>query len=213
MKKIMFNDMYGLTQAVLEGRKTMTRRITIQPPYENYEISFPTPDIAFDENHPLSEAFCRVNKDNKEEHTEWVRPQWKTGEVVAIAQPYKDICFENDPSGYPNNAGKTNKMFVRADLMPHRIQITRVQLQRLQNISNEDCLKEGVVEDILRIGDTCLKKYHPSPAHVKAMKDAGWGVVRDTPKIAFAELIDRVSGENTWNKNPWVFAYTFKLIK
>lgn len=27
MKKIMFNDRYGLTQAVLEGRKTQTRRI------------------------------------------------------------------------------------------------------------------------------------------------------------------------------------------
>ncbi len=27
MKKIMFNDKYGLTQAVLEGRKTQTRRI------------------------------------------------------------------------------------------------------------------------------------------------------------------------------------------
>lgn len=26
MKKIMFNDKYGLTQAVLEGRKTQTRR-------------------------------------------------------------------------------------------------------------------------------------------------------------------------------------------
>lgn len=31
MKKIMFNDRYGLTQAVLEGRKTMTRRIMTQP--------------------------------------------------------------------------------------------------------------------------------------------------------------------------------------
>ena len=27
MKKIMFDDRFGLTQAVLEGRKTMTRRI------------------------------------------------------------------------------------------------------------------------------------------------------------------------------------------
>ena len=27
MKKIMFNDRYGLTKAVLEGKKTMTRRI------------------------------------------------------------------------------------------------------------------------------------------------------------------------------------------
>lgn len=27
MQKIMFNDRYGLTQAVIEGRKTMTRRL------------------------------------------------------------------------------------------------------------------------------------------------------------------------------------------
>ena len=27
MKKIMFNDRYGLTKAVIEGRKTMTRRL------------------------------------------------------------------------------------------------------------------------------------------------------------------------------------------
>lgn len=39
MKKIMFNDRFGLTQSVLEGRKTMTRRIaSIQPPYKNNEI-------------------------------------------------------------------------------------------------------------------------------------------------------------------------------
>ena len=29
MKKIMFNDRYGLTEAVLSGRKTMTRRVAI----------------------------------------------------------------------------------------------------------------------------------------------------------------------------------------
>lgn len=31
MKKIMFNDRYRLTQAVIEGRKTMTRRIELSP--------------------------------------------------------------------------------------------------------------------------------------------------------------------------------------
>lgn len=30
---------------------------------------------------------------------------------------------------------------------------------------------------------------------------------------AFAALIDKVSGNGTWERNPWVFAYTFKLIK
>ena len=30
MQKIMFNDKYGLTEAVLKGRKTMTRRVICQ---------------------------------------------------------------------------------------------------------------------------------------------------------------------------------------
>lgn len=35
MKKIMFNDKYSLTQAVLDGQKTQTRRMAaIQPPYK-----------------------------------------------------------------------------------------------------------------------------------------------------------------------------------
>lgn len=32
MQKIMFNDRYGLTDAVIEGRKIMTRRIIIPQP-------------------------------------------------------------------------------------------------------------------------------------------------------------------------------------
>ena len=88
MKKIMFNDKFGLTKVVLEGRKTMTRRMIKQPPYENFDIAFPVPDVAFDEKHPLCGAFCWVNKDNPEEHTDWIRSQYKIGEEVAVAQAY-----------------------------------------------------------------------------------------------------------------------------
>ena len=41
-KKIFFNDEFGLTEAVLKGKKTMTRRICkYDRPNENYEIVFP----------------------------------------------------------------------------------------------------------------------------------------------------------------------------
>lgn len=36
MKKIMFNDLYGLTEAVLDGRKTQTRRIAYEKPFKYY---------------------------------------------------------------------------------------------------------------------------------------------------------------------------------
>lgn len=223
MKKIMFNDKFGLTKAVLEGRKTMTRRMIKQPPYENFDIAFPAPDVAFDEKHPLCGAFCWVNKDNPEEHTEWIRPQYKVGEEVAVAQSYKEVfSCEYLTSEQKNqvikevekhNAGCTNKMFVKAELMPHRIRITNVKLRKLRNISDEDCLKEGVVECSKTIGSTEVKKYYPSQRHADATRKIGWGIVDDSPKAAFARLIDWVSGDGTWEKNPYVFVYEFELVK
>lgn len=216
MKKIMFNDTFGLTQAVLDERKTMTRRWTLQPPYKNYDIGFPV----LDEDVPLDGAFCWVNKDNRDEYTKWIRPQWRVGEVVAVAQQYADVVARISPTSNPHacdwlrtTAGWDNKMFVKAELMPHRIQIIDVKLQRLQDISDEDCLKEGVVEDVHYIGGAVMKKYHPSPEHVKAMSEIGWGIVFDTPQEAFAKLIDKVCGKETWEFNPYVFVYEFKLIR
>lgn len=223
MKKIMFNDLFGLTQAVLSGRKTMTRRMVKQPPYENYDIAFPAPGVAFDEKHPLCGAFCWVNKDNPEEHTEWICPRYKVGEEVAVAQAYLLMFPEEFLTAELENgiikeveklsAGCTNKMFVKADLMPHRIRITNVKLQRLRNISDEDCLKEGVVECIREIGGAEVKKYYPSIRHADATQKRGWGIVYDSPRIAFARLIDWVSGDGTWEKNPYVFVYEFELVK
>ena len=40
MKKIMFNDRYGLTRAVLEGRKTMTRSGEVVAVAEAYQDIF-----------------------------------------------------------------------------------------------------------------------------------------------------------------------------
>lgn len=136
MKKIMFNDKYCLTLAVLNGNKTMTRRV-------------------LRDNVPLG---------NWEETIKHL--PYKVGDIVAIAQPYKDIieCMAEysdiiiNVDGSINReykAGWTNKMFVRANLMPHHIMITDVNAERLQDISKEDCLKEGIIflESLSIIGE------------------------------------------------------------
>lgn len=215
MKKIMFNDKYGLTQAVLEGRKTQTRRIaTIQPPYKNSEIAFPTSFLLSDEpeKHPLWLAYCWVNKDNDKEYTDWIKPKYQEMEIVAIARSYKDMsygalwddCLEFEGVEPTKLAGWNNKMFVRADYMLHRIRINKVRIQRLQEISDNDCIKEGIFEDS---GDD---KFPPSIFYdFEGNKDDGF----DTPREAYAALIDKISGKGTWESNPYVWVYEFELVK
>lgn len=140
-------------------------------------------------------------------------------DVVAIAQRYRDIGLEtlvniatNVDGKSPDistfqSAGRDNKMFVKAEYMPHRIRIDSVRVERLQDISEEDCMKEGI-------------KQVDNPSALFADMfyfycDYGQRVVGyyDTAREAFANLIDKVMGKGTWKSNPWVWVYEFTLIQ
>ena len=189
MKKIMFNDKYGLTQAVLDGRKTMTRRIS--------------------EDQIRNSIFCKSGYESI--HGYEIKPKYKVGEVVAIAQSYKDIGYNGEYSWVQDEihyhrdraAGWANKMFVKVNLMPHHIEITGIKVERLQDISDEDCLKEGIIHAYT--DNDGIKRYHTP--HTKR----GY-LSTDIPQQAFAFLIDKVSGKGTWESNPFVFAYEFVLV-
>lgn len=175
MKKIMFSDAFCLTQAVLAGTKTMTRRL-------------------LKDNVPLG---------NWEETAKHL--PYKVGEIVAISQSYHTL----NKSGYvapawcehtcESSAGYKNKMFVRADLMPHHIKITDIKVERLQDISDEDVLREGVWQ----MGEL----FYVSKAVGEAPE-----VAFPSAREAFWFLIDKVSGNGTWDSNPWVVAYSFELV-
>lgn len=204
MQKIMLNDRYGLTKAVLEGRKTMTRRIVPEKvqeayyDYDDYVRAVAPRDI------PCSREY--------EEEFFLRRARFEVGEVVAVAQSYGDIFRGMTSADYmderfnpllskgphlENEAGWTNKMFVKADLMPHHIRITNIRVEQLQDISDEDCLREGVF----------LGQFH-------TYSFVGRGRAPfNTPREAFAALIDKVSGKGTWKANPEVYVYEFELVK
>lgn len=183
MKKIMFNDKYCLTQAVLDGTKTMTRRV-------------------LRDNVPLG------NWKETEKHL-----PYKVGEVIAIAQPYKDIIERLpmysdailDEVGIPRKeykAGWTNKMFVKAGLMLHHIRITNVKVERLQDIPDDDIMREGVWQ------------FYDNKNLFYVSKNIGYApdVAFLSAREAFWYLIDNISGKGTWESNPWVVAYSFELV-
>lgn len=216
MKKIMFNDKYGLTQAVLEGRKTMTRRTIPQGMIEKYyEWYADVSSIGFANSMPLhiqtlQEAMI-------------LKAKYEVGDVIAIAQAYKDV----NCAGYPvdsrsdsfrtaysvgcvkeSNGGWNNKMFVKADLMPHHIKITNVHVERLQDCSDYDILKEGVFQ----ISAPIYRHYNGIGYTFKGWTERGVECSSDTPKGAFKALIDKTCGRGTFESNPYVFVYSFKLL-
>ena len=194
MRKILFSDRYGLTQAVLEERKTMTRRAVSEDVWRRadeyrYRYYEDTLDLL-----PWKEALIGFSP-------------FKVGEVVAVAQAYWNVSgpIVEDMSG----PGWFNKMFVRSDLMPHQIRITNVRIERLQDISDEDCLREGVYN--WKNAPDCPDKQRDSKIELYGF-DGRWDGF-ETPRAAFAALIDKVSGRGTWDKNPYVFVYKFELVK
>lgn len=204
MKKIMFYDKYGLTQAVLEGRKTMTRRIVSEKLLDRW-----TDYDDFCNNVSVENIYTERQYYDKKDFFLNNAP-YKLGEVVAIAQRYSDCGnmpdYGLDEDGYPimpKNSGFFNKMFVKADLMPHHIEITGIKVERLQDISDEDCLKEGIIK-----GKCGSESTHFMDAYYVPKEKQPYC----TPRNAFEVLINKVSGKGTWESHPFVWVYEFKLL-
>lgn len=204
MQKIMFSDKYGLTQAVLQGRKTQTRRIDVLTEAElaSFQTLYYNQTLDFLQGDDLIEAYF-VNNPKK--------IPYKVGEIVAIAQSYRNAGFNPNAlvptvSGYKiaayTHKGWNNKMFVSAFLMPHQIRITNVRIERLQDISDEDCLKEGIEFD---------GKAQSFYCRINILTNSKiW--LGKTPREAYAALIDKISGKGTWEKNPYVWVYDFEIL-
>ena len=153
-----------------------------------------------------------------------ILPKYKLGEVVAIAQSYMDVdqfhrkgknaaYLEYLDSILPKlklYPGWGNKMFVKADLMPHHIEITDIKVERLQDISDEDCLKEGIVrQEVISDESPLIYAYDAFLNGESGYFASQWF---KSPKEAFATLIDKVSGKGVFQSNPYVFAYEFVLV-
>lgn len=199
MKKMMFNDRYGLTQAVIHGRKTVTRRVVKDAWWPIYKI----------EAEGMRGDLINVIANNGKLVIERKCP-YKIGEIVAVAQRYDSFLHPNNgviEHDYQTTAlaskGWDNKMFVKADLMPHQIQIRDLRIERLQDIS-DDYFKEGIT--LLVSADDGRIQWGYADEHLRYY-------MFDSPREAFASLIDKVSGRGTWDRNPFVWRIEFQLVK
>lgn len=214
MKKIMFNDQYGLTDAVLQGRKTMMRRVVTD--YEFNKWDGRQIMLGYDpESNTQDYGLLSDDGSEKVVRRQLLKYPCRCGEVLAVAQSYNDIlehfndeqwrldyvrCVEDAYEKlWDDVRGINNKMFVKSELMPHQIKITDIKVERLQDISDEDIMKEGIT--------------YIAGGGYGVRFGGNYNVFALNPIVAFADLIDAVSGKGTWERNPWVFAYSFELCK
>ena len=177
----MFNEPFGLQDASIDGSKTMTRRAVPERTQRD--------GLVYAANHPNDEkAYERYLL----EHA-----PYKVGEVVAIAQRYRDIVPPLDNKNIVwTGRGWNNKMYVKAEVMPKHIRILDVKVEGLAGISDEDCLREGIIDT--GCGYTCYRK--------------GVLPLFRTPYAAFKALIDKLNRRGFFESNPIVYAYTFEYV-
>lgn len=198
MKKICFSEQYGLQQSVMEWLKTHTRRVIPKSMTERvmkFQQEYYDATLDLLKGKELYNHYFFTEKIEK--------PPFEVGEIVAIAQKYQDIYNDEcNPLRFPDGAGWNNKMYVKPGLMPHHIRIKNIWIENLQDISDEDCFKEGI------ISWRCQGKKH----YGFFDNDKEVFSRHSTPREAYAALIDKISGKGIWEKNPLVFAYEFERI-
>ena len=162
--------------------------------------------IMFNEKYGLESAVLNGSKTRTWRADK--QPRYEVGEIVAIKQCYVDVCcyfceqnnrkYIDYIALYSHQAGWRNKMFVKNELMPHQIRITAVKKCRLQDLTDEECLREGI------------KKLNAK--RELYFYDGGY---KDYPtaKDAFAHLISAINGCGYWESNPDGYAYEFELVK
>ncbi|WP_291104369.1 MULTISPECIES: hypothetical protein [unclassified Dysgonomonas] len=203
MKGICFIE--PLHDKTVKKTKTETRRIIVNQPLEN-EIIKPFANGFFGIYHKVGGI------DNLKVT---LKPRYNVGEILYLKEPYfilesKQIEYRYEPTFFlegcvmPKWQWK-NKLFMPASAARHFIKITAVRAERLQDISNEDCIKEGIW-----FGETS-SFYYNGLFHSKGNYK---GKIKKylTAKEAYKALINSIDGKDTWDNNPWVWVYDYKLI-
>lgn len=181
----MFNEPFGLQQATFDRIKDMTRR---KVPSKIMKDA-----LAYQSHHiDDEEAYVRYILDHA---------PYKVGEVVAIAQRYSQLVAnghltEDGNLTLLNSEGWSNKMYVKAKLMQRHVKITGIKVEGLAGISDEDCLREGIIDT--GSGYTCYRQ--------------GVLPLFRTPYAAFKALIDKLNRRGFFETNPLVFAYSYEII-
>jgi len=208
----------AMVRAILEGRKTVTRRAVNPQPilcdrsgfnWKGHSYGLGSDDAGTVRN--FSKYSCPFGKSGDRL---WVRETWGlqvrrygggTGEhiVYRATNPDAIYCKSAEGQEYPVKWKPSIHMHRHSSRI--LLEITNVRVERLQEISEEQAQAEGIVGVDFRPDDgwPICTGYMVGP-------DDGKTSLQTTAAKAFAGLWDSVGGN--WDANPWVWVVEFKRV-
>lgn len=95
-----------------------------------------------------------------------------------------------------------------------RDEITSVRVERLQDISGNDCLAEGI-KGLTKDGGRTVKYGISDRDGLPGNDDFGWHWKHWTvePHLAYRRLWESINGPGSWDANPWVWVIGFRRIE
>lgn len=198
-----------MIRALLEGRKTQTRRILKPAPGPHIECidpseKYPGEFVPWEFGEPQESITLKWEVGDRL----WVRETWSSEHRFhckpSLIDPTSAVWYWAD--GNPED-GDWSKPRVSIFMPRWASRITDivsdVRVQRLHEISEEDALAEGVVWS----GE---KQSYWVPGIEHPNKVLPW-LSRPTPRELYAALWDVINGSGAWLANPWIVATTFTV--
>ena len=198
-----------MVHAILDGRKTQTRRVMKAQPYPDSIVTVehyhPTVIDRHGDMQPGKEIFgahwddgeygCRSPYGAPGDML-WVREAWRAWSQYDDWPPSRlppgvDVQYIADVSA-PWASRYRSPRFMPRWASRITLRITDIRVERLQDISEDDAKAEGV------------KPLVYAAHHVAA----GCGA-----RIAFEQIWNSINGPGDWEANPWVWVISFKRVK
>lgn len=210
-KPILFNSVD--VRAILEGRKTMTRRVIRPQPI--YHIHSGALAFADQHCHPFYKSKRGIISPYGQPGDRlWVR---ETSHAVTRPELYRGrrvfYRADNDSPADLWPLKWTPSIHMPRWASRINLEITAVRVERLQDISEEDAIAEGIsCIGCTTCDDDGYQNYWRDYSH--PLKDGGWAYSISDPVTSFSTLWNSTakSGEK-WDDNPYVWVYEFKVVK
>lgn len=188
----------AMVQAILAGRKTMTRRVV------KFPLKCPTHQVSIGDNGQAPPA-------------RWAK--WQPGDLIWVRETW-GIYDRPDTPVYKagedgwDDIAREQVRFKPSIHMPKSmcriwLEVTNVRAERLQEISESDAIAEGVeswVEERMKSRPTHYKVY----CDLDNPNDPA--TYSSTAKVSFESLWHKINGKESWEANPWVWVVSFKVL-